>query len=542
MALTAGPRLGLGSDPTATFKVWAQYDGASAVVVEYKVFGAATWIVGPSGTADVSKSNSIVLEVTGLDANTKYDYRLVENTVADTAYWTRTFPASGRFLYYQLSDAHNDPSQFDQILTDYATFDSLGLAAIATQGGDFYTNAGDLATTATRVAKYLTSLALTTAFKYIPVMFMWDDHDFAGNNSSLDFQPQVADSTVPAAVWDHIWRDTPTTLTDTKAYTFQIASIPWIMLDNRSQRASQTGIIPSLLGNESTSTRATVLGTEQRAWAITQLQTYNLRGLVFLATGSQFIDNSATHTGGTEKGNRDSFGIFYKSERNELMLEAIRYGYGVRGNLFVLVGDDHRNVLWTNMDYASDPRPAIFTEPATPAQSAGLGMRSNVIGVMSGTDDEAPFGRQYFGTANRYDNLADASQGRVVRWDITSARAGEKVTARFTFINLSTGAAAEVDDTARVGDFYFANGQVTTYDATLSGVFADPENAPRSGIRFQRSYRDEITGFLVNERDTIRDRDGRLREFADVDRPSPDTLREDFITPSEIDDALDPLE
>lgn len=540
MALLAGPRLGLGTDPSTSFKVWAQYNSASLIEVEYRITGDTTWITGPSGTPDTGKSSTIVLEVTGLQINTRYDYRLVEGGVPDTAYWTRTFNTSGRVIFYQTSDHHNNFSDFDYILTDFATFDALGIPGFVFCGGDFYAQAGTSASKITRVSKYKTALAITNVFKFLPGVFMWDDHDFAGNNSSPDIQPDAFDSDVPPDVWDTIWRDQPKPLTDTFGFSQLIHDIPFILCDTRSARASQTGLVPSLLGNEIVSDFATCLGAEQRAWAKARIAEYSDRGLVFMATGSQFLEHIITVTDQMQESTRDSFGLYYKSERNELMTETVRFGYSTKQSMFIMVGDDHRHALWTNVDFPPELRQAIYTE-TSPNTGKGLGANVSVISVCSSGFPVVGGSRTLFGLGNRYDLFS--AKARVIRWDITSAHGGRNVTARFTYVNLLDQVEGEADSDGQIGDFYFDNGRVTTFDVLTSGIQTHPaENSAHSGIRFQRSYVDDVQGGIYYEDSVQRDYEGRLREHVDIDLPSPDQLREGWELPNEIDDDLDPLE
>ncbi len=525
MALLAGPRLGLGTDPSTSFKVWAQYDSAVAVAVEYRVSGATTWITGPSGNADATKSDTIVLEVTGLAINTRYDYRLVEAGVPDTEYWTRTFPSAGggRFVLYTTSDPHGPAvDNYDGIKTDYDAFDALGIPGLVYQQGDFYFS-GAGATAATRFADYKTTLARTSTFKYMPVVFMWDDFDFAGNNSSLDNFPGALDASVPPEVWDLTWRDHPKPSTNGFNYAVEIASVPLIALDNRSQRASQTGLTPDLLGNESVSDAATCLGAEQRAWAKARIAEYSDRALVIMGTGSQFMDNIRPALKSLEASERDSFGIYYKAERNELMEEAVRFGYGTSGSMFILTSDDHRSSLWDNIDFPKDLRIGNFTGQEVVA-FAGLGMRARVLSSGSGTGPAIAKGTQYFGAGNTYSST-NVGLSQAIRWDITSRHSGRNVKARISWLNMDTGVIGEADPDGQIGDFFFDNGRFETFDVLTSGIQNyPPENSPRTGVRFQRSFIDDVSGALHYEDNVQRDLKGRLRVVGDVDLPDRDDI------------------
>ncbi len=60
-----------------------------------------------------------------------------------------------------------------------------------------------------------------------------------------------------------------------------------------------------------------------------------------------------------------------------------------------------------------------------------------------------------------------------------------------------------------------------------------PENSPRSGVRFKRSFIDRVSGGLFYEDNVQRDLKGRLRERVDVDFPDRDDREHDPRTEDE---------
>ncbi len=73
ISLTHGPRIGYPS-PNG-FKVWLKTDGYASATLETREFGSKVWIIQERKNVETEKYNTVVLEATGLNEATKYEYR-----------------------------------------------------------------------------------------------------------------------------------------------------------------------------------------------------------------------------------------------------------------------------------------------------------------------------------------------------------------------------------------------------------------------------------------------------------------------------------
>jgi len=281
--LLHGPRLG--SPSSGGFTVWLHFDGAATIELQTRRTGTTAWSTQDTQAVETTKHNTVTLTATGLDAATKYDYRIMEGTTEHASYNTRTMPLdqSGRFVAYFCADAHDVDARVAEastvILSDWQTnYDTIGVPGVFAWIGDFSLYLGS--DTGDADDKADTTLGLFDDLgdlpKYMPMLYMWDDWDFGGNNSSYDqcasFAGTYSGTAVDEArkVWDYLWRDLPRPASPSYGYIIPICGVPIIVADSRSQKRHGDSYTPTLRGTES----EPCWGTAQSAWLKTQLETY----------------------------------------------------------------------------------------------------------------------------------------------------------------------------------------------------------------------------------------------------------------------------
>ena len=112
----------------------------------------------------------------------------------------------------------------------------------------------------------------------MPIIYMHDDWDWGGNNSSQDWGTWVDEGGTLSErydVWDALWRDLPQPAAPSYGYAVECGGAPFIVLDGRSQKIvgaalGGTGIDPEWDGPD-TYGKGYWLGTTQMAWAKQQV-------------------------------------------------------------------------------------------------------------------------------------------------------------------------------------------------------------------------------------------------------------------------------
>lgn len=541
--LTHGPRLG---DPRPDgFKVWLRASGAGTAKVYTRQTGTTTWFLGDTQAIDVTKYNTAVLTVTGLSAATEYDYYVEVDSVAGTTYTTITMPhaGGGDFNIYAMSDCHELADAINNAADAIVTFHNTNYPttpAIIIYHGDMINDGGDAAYCFNLQATQI-QLAIN-AFAKFPVLYMWDDWDFGGNNSNRTYQRGTSPTESISQCfdrWDWMWRDLPSPVAGCQGYHYEICGVPIIVADSRSNKAPCIGELLlsgsygepgqgiTLTGAEPWTHMNDLWGAAQHSWLRDRITEYCERQLVFFVSTHTLKDSISRSAGGNPSssgGGRDSTGIYHRAPRNDLFGLAASLGYGWRGSLVVLSGDDHRNTMWwkqnlglpkARTDYAIATNDDLNRGYVT-AQDIVLNFTEVV--TQCGTSTPVGGSTQLFGYGNAFEN-SGSNNAHFTVWEIHSSNIGRSVTARLRYIKVSTGlvsTSAQGPSIGRVGDFYFDNGNWQYYNSTtgLQNQEYPPDNiAPQI---FERAYVDDINGDLVREGKAARDPDGLLRHVDDI--------------------------
>jgi hypothetical protein len=532
-ALTHGPMLRC---PSASgFKVWVRADGAAEVTLETRRTGATVWTLRDTQDIDVSMYNTTVLAATGLLPRTAYDYRVLFDGVEVASYSTVTMPpdTGGRFTLYHISDIHQDDtaSICTAVLAHWQdNYEASGVPGVVQCIGDLlsYFVPGSAQPLDDATDDCLAEIALTgDCFKYLPLIYQFDDWDWGGNNSAMSYHSFSSDQD-PRDNYERLWRGPDYPATPSYAQLYEIAGVPFVVTDQRSQRTqfdNSPGNDGNKQGNEAISDSYTCFGPAQRAWLRETITGYREKGAIFLISGGTWRDNvgvvSTPSPGVTGSPARDSIGIFWKNERNYVVGGLWTW----RRNLIVFSGDDHRNSLWQQDLF--QPRARSVAGVGT-----GIGLSHIEVKCVSGADDPVGNSTSIFGSGNRFD-WSGVDHDCVVVVDVNSTHAGAHVNFRLRYLHVSgtqspPGAlGVPTDDNGNLADFYFEDGYFNTYDAESTEVsqLFPPENG-NTGVTFERWYTDDVSGVLHRRSMIGRDVYERVRYFKDVEDHDRDELLE----------------
>ena len=293
--------------------------------------------------ANASSNDRVAdLSLSGLSANTVYHYAIESAGQLDDRRGTfRTFP-SGAASFKIVFGACAGNSSGDNgggSASNHPVFDHL-----RNEGALFYLNAGDLHYT--NIAGNDVSLfrsaykTLFTAsrqralYESVPLVYMWDDHDFGPNDSDSTSPARPAARTVYQEYIPHYPLAAGTGQVP-NYQTFSVGRVKFILADQRSEKSLRTN---------ADNASKTVLGAAQKTWLKQQLLDGRDHYLLTLWVGSfPWI--------GTASSGDDSW-LGYTTERAEL---ANFIKDNAVTNLVMLAGDAHMVAAddGTNNNYAT---------------------------------------------------------------------------------------------------------------------------------------------------------------------------------------------
>ena len=324
----------LGSLTDTSVKMWVRTDSAGTFQIEYKTSGAS-YPGTFSSTASTSSGDDYtnVVSITGLTANTTYDYRLyVDSVLAGGTGSSGTFTtmkSSGVACNYKFSltgDLSYDQSPFNLMTSAAAKTPLFSIFP----GDQIY---GPATGTKSILEGYYqnnwSDSPFRTFLKNIPGFFIWDDHELfnppSGNANDWD-GGKAGDYNVSRTVYQEYQNSVnPTPLVPGETfYKFTVCDTSFFVADARSYRSPE---------NATDSSNNDMFGTSQlehiKSWLLNDTST-----IKFLVSPDPWPDNVAN-------GN-DSFRGF-DNERQE-MYRFIKQN-NIR-NVFILSGDQHDEVLY----------------------------------------------------------------------------------------------------------------------------------------------------------------------------------------------------
>lgn len=332
---SSGPWVGAVTATSATTVIRLSSSGAGVrwVLSENEALTAAVY--SDSGVAQASAGNAVKLQVLGLKPATKYFYGFEVGgqlrAEAESRGSFTTFPlgaASFKIAFASCGDFHHaDQSAYDAIRAEQPLL---------------FINTGDLHYSDTRTtivddyrSNYdgvLTQTNQAALYRSVPVAYVWDDHDFCGNDSDgnapgRDTARRVYDERVP-----HY----PLGPNDgTIGQAFTIGRVRVIMTDLRSASSDR---------NAAESSAKNHLGVAQKAWFKQELINARDAGfpLVLWVSSVPWIGTAGAGTDDWSK---------YSTERREIanFIKANRIN-----NVVLLCGDMHALAYddGTHSDYA----------------------------------------------------------------------------------------------------------------------------------------------------------------------------------------------
>jgi alkaline phosphatase D len=392
-AITHGPRVGAVSDTEA--KVWARACRPVSVAVEYKSTDEDWRAAQPTEPvqADAARDGIAVARLTGLDADTRYDYRLLidgEQAEPPLTGSFATMPAAGggTLTFMVGSDLHPASGQqltvFDLLAQQPATFallfgDLVDIEPLVAEVSSEAPPAEATATPPTPAPRpnpqskdayeslYRAVLGDTHFRAFMasmPTVMMWDDHEIlndwdGGTSHPYPFARAAFDEYAAAANPD------PVRGSDLY-YAFRASDADFFVLDTRTFRDREDKI-----DNE----QKTMLGNRQKA---------DLKRWLLGSTAKiKFIISSVMW--GNLAAHKEEAWINYRTERDEI-LDFIR-DQDVKG-VVLLSSDEHWNAVahippWGHYEVAASSLggvPFLQTFTAEPELVFKLG-RTHAFGL-----------------------------------------------------------------------------------------------------------------------------------------------------------------
>jgi hypothetical protein len=489
--ITHGPRLGAPSSDG--FSVWVRANRSMTLKLEVSTDGAF-WTDVDERAVRTSMYNTCILTASGLKPETAYHYRVTEsgNMLARSSTVTMPSDRQGSVLIYVVADGHGENQAiYDAIIADRET-EYPGRPAVILQIGDLYNLTADETTTKSAADVALLEIEeIENAAKKIPVLFMWDDWDFAGNNSAglgnmVAFSSESDPQRSALDLFEWLWGEAPRPDPPSRCYAVEICGIPVIISDQRSQRTHPVkGIVPELTGNEALDPTISAFGAAHRQFYIDTLRSYRNKDLVLFVSSTTL--RSTNVTGIDSPDIRDSVGMYFQSEKNYIFKQGCAASpYEQYSKLVVLSGDDHRNSAWkqTLTREETSIEGNYFHAPWRDVNGGGP-VPHWEFKVISGPSTIVGNSTGLFGVGNLFE-WSGPNHNCFLRIDLQSFHNGSSVAGRFTYIHVGlqeppgTGGIPTASR-GRRGDFWYEKGHFLPYYESLEET--DRNHLPENGRR-----------------------------------------------------------
>jgi phosphodiesterase/alkaline phosphatase D-like protein len=369
------------------FRVVAKVTGAGAVLV----VGTAADLAAPVFRSDTHQAALSVVDITasGLQPDTEYHYGLEVDGVLDSAAVgrTRTFPKAGapasfRFIASACAGAPNGGltggTDFWPSGTLSRVSNSSVFSTIASRDPLLFIHLGDMhyrdiPVNDPRLYRkafddVLSAPRQAALYRDTPLAYMWDDHDYATNDSSkaAPGRPaaiQVYRERVPAYPLNHaegVWQ------------TFVVGRVRFVMTDLRSMADPYT---------DPESPTKSLTGAEQEAWLLDILGSATEELLVWVSTIGYGRDLGPNAWEG------------YPTQRNRLASwfqdhpDVVRRLVVVSGDWHGTGFDDGRNNRWGGFPiFQCGPLDSFVSANASPVFSHGTSLARGQYGVFEVED------------------------------------------------------------------------------------------------------------------------------------------------------------
>jgi len=308
-----------------------------------------------------------------VEASQKYQYQVVspdKKILLSKPFAFISLPQKeGEFVLYHGADSHGQNNEWPVNLLRHYQESFSGLPVAVLYAGDiFEIGAKDfepdfLGSLRKKYKTLYSTPAIAELFSQIPLFQMWDDWDFAGDNSCNGYSASRGfikiDRSVPLkARREYVPNPASFESHETAVFFVTIANNLIVVADSRSKKAplarQEGGSCQNLLDGSQSKDEAPCWGRAQledikQVFLSHKNKTYKN----FLVSTQSFVDNLrplAFPCDGHLMGERDSFGVFHKDERNDLL----RFLQAEGIEVIVLSGDDHKPKI-TYRDFWHEP-------------------------------------------------------------------------------------------------------------------------------------------------------------------------------------------
>jgi len=277
---------------------------------------------------------------------------------------TRKFPClpphpdHGAAVIYQVTDTHGLNEAWPGHLLQYHEAQHAGLPAVVLCTGDMWntleSETGSVTALQDKYLDFWAEPGVKQLFSRIPILQMWDDWDYLGDNSCRSHTGarglREIDRKLALDVRKHFMpcprRFSADEATRDAGYALTVAGNLLLVPDSRSMKAAvATSSGGTCLEALDGSQHADCWGPNQLGWIERTLEQVGDCYKIFFISTQSFVDNLTPPQlpcQGTTTGVRDSLGLFHKWERNELLKHAATLGLLEPERRFmVLSGDDH---------------------------------------------------------------------------------------------------------------------------------------------------------------------------------------------------------
>jgi hypothetical protein len=346
---------------------------------------------------------------------TAADYWLADE---DGRRLTRTFrclpprPDQGEVVIYQVADTHGLNETWPATLLQHHLEHHPDVAAAVLCMGDLWNVYEDETASESALQDHYLGFwavpAVKRLFSQIPILQMWDDWDYLGDNSCRTHTGARGLREIDRKLALQVRKDfmpgprrlAPAGAMPDAGFSVNLGGCLLLVPDSRSMKEaaarSTGGVCYDMLDG---SQPAPCWDEVQREWMMRALDAGRTSYKVFLVSSHSFADNlqpPVLACEGTSTGVRDSLGLFHKWERNELLKQALALGLLEPERRFiVLSGDDHTPLVRRRAHWHAPYRlkeEAPVPEPALDGAvvwefKAGNGGRTTTI---FDSDDEPP--------------------------------------------------------------------------------------------------------------------------------------------------------
>ena len=317
-----GPLSGGVTPTSAVVKGKVAHEGMSVrLAVSQNALLTAATFTAPV-TSETNRNNVVAFDLSGLKPDTQYHYALEIDGRLDrkTRGQFKTFPAPGpasfTFAFASCGRTGSTRNIFDRIREHQPLF-YMNMGDLHYQ--DINTNRPSLFRAAYDAV--LASPQQADLYRSTPLVYMWDDHDYGGNNASKKSKSHIAARNIYEEYVPHYPFHDPAVDAPIN-YSFSVGRVKFIITDLRSERDE-----PKIKDDA----KKSLLGVEQKKWFKDELLAANGKyPLIFWMSSVPFIGERGKSPYSTVKTN--VFGYIHHTQTNLFAARTNRAGRNASTN------------------------------------------------------------------------------------------------------------------------------------------------------------------------------------------------------------------